>query len=299
MKTVQLWTPALLLAVAVAEEGEDRRHLKLRGLKSKKDSSSDYGSYYGGVNAGVYTNAPVTSPPATSPPIYTMVTMTPIQDSGQGGSVVEEGSGSSTGGSETTDVGDRSDGTSAPTQGGIVLEDGSTMTSSGLIEYYPCISAEDSAVQTKLLDSRGDFSCQYNSCRGGCCREFDAFFLCDESNDYPKRNCLCNENTYQRAFALTPANQTGIVVNVTTTNSTSPPTTRDSGTDGSIAVPITNGTGTTVNVEEQCLPQFRGQNWGIHPADTTSLPTWVLPGDCYTTSHCLPSSLAGAQVCCK
>ncbi len=281
MKTMHLFLPALLLATVVADKQK-----KARTLKRKSEKSSSYnGGFYTGTAGGTSSS---------TQPVQTVTTVTPVQGSSQGlatDATITD--------SATTEPADRSDGTYSPS---IVFPDGSTMTSSGLVEFFPCKSVEDSSVQEKLLDSRGDVVCQYDLCQGGCCREFDAFFLCDENNDYPKRDCLCNKNTYQHSFGLTvPVDDGGgavVPVDVTPTNAPTPPVVRDTTTDNTAAIPVSD-TGTTATGGEDCFAQTRGQDWGFHPLDTSVVPTGWMPGDCFATSHCLPSSLVGAQVCCK
>jgi len=278
MKTVQLLMSTLLSAV-VAEDVKAQTSKRDRRLKGKKGSSSSSYTYPDYTSGSTQVNPPFDTytPPQdfgtyTTQPVITETTSAPIQDNGLGWYEVVDRI------EETTDQG---------SQNGIVLSDGATLSGPGLIEYFPCIPFNETTLMDKLLDSRGDSTCRYNSCRAGCCREFDAFFLCDESNNYPKRNCICNENTYHYSFSLTsPAQGT----NTTSTVN------RNSGTNGSGAVPISGSENNSSG--ELCLPQFTGHNWGIHPLNTTSLPSGLMPGDCHATSHCVPSSQVGESVCC-
>lgn len=99
------------------------------------------------------------------------------------------------------------------------------------------------------------------------------------------------------------------VANTNATNTTNPPnsTNTTNPVAGAEDINPTGSNTTTSNSTERtpaypdpdfCFPNFAGQNWGIHPEDSSSLPEGMSPGDCTSDSHCLPSAVEGAPVCC-
>lgn len=231
-----------------------------------------------------------------------------------------------TGGTGSTDDGTRN--IFQPVNNGIVFSNGNTLTYGGLYEVKECAPfRNDVSHKKKAYDSRGDFECRLNSCRGGCCRDFQSYLLCDEDNHFPSRQCICNENTF-----VHPSSITQLPIGVNTTDPTDITNAADDSGDrtagdstGVISIsdpPIPSSTPTeqptkmpTGQPTEQpsnppgsepkfgdddyCYPHFAGKGWGISPTDPLSLPVGISAGDCTENSHCLPSSLQGFDVCCK
>jgi hypothetical protein len=150
------------------------------------------------------------------------------------------------------------------------LEDGSTISSAGVIESALCLKNWDPTE-----------GCNPSECNG-CCRIYN-YAVCDTDNEFTHLQCACSNNTSPHPPK---------VIDIASNNNNTSKADDTDNEDGTVDV---IGTG-EVEVEEfDCIPEWSG--YGTHPIDPDRTPAGMEPGDCRSSDHC--GGEGQENVCCK
>jgi hypothetical protein len=66
------------------------------------------------------------------------------------------------------------------------------LSTAQLEENKPCMDFTDPLAVASAAKPDTSSECTNNQCGGGCCRYHTAFLTCDEDNDFPHQQCICN-----------------------------------------------------------------------------------------------------------